>query len=446
MISWERAVVLICLTLAFTASVSSAELVFPQHPAESSEGSHFSDNSLPQVCVVIRTYWAHAKPSGLRALIHSLQRQSFQRWEAVLLVLDGKPFDDLAHTVQDFEDDRIWTFAEWIGLQFAPHAEEGWAHGYHHQLYNLTDEAIRACPASTQWVVVTNGDNEYASTLFQTLLNTAPDEDLVALDFYSRYQRPTGAPCLRFALQEGYPPCKVNKMQWCHTDLGANILRWPRLVAEDHRFGGMSDKSGGLTAEHFDGLMMMNLMSSGWKARHVEGRCLFEHSPSPQRCARQGGAWDESQISPESPIGGECISQGQADALLASFSDHVEELNITLSTDGAINAFDKGLPGNQTTIRCLRRADAEAQQAGYMRFFGPYCTAEVDMEEFEAHLLAQNMDEVNDQRAAWAEQSLSSGAGSRGRARPSRPKEPPKPPPKGVKIDPSLRRRLPFRI
>ena len=129
----------------------------------------------------------------------------------MLLVLDGKPFDELALIVQEFEDDRIWSYAEWIGAQFTPHAEHGWASGYHQQLYNLTDDAIRACPPTTEWVVVTNGDNEYADSFFQTLLETAPDEDLVAVDFYSRYQRPTGPPCTRFAAADGYPPCKPNK-------------------------------------------------------------------------------------------------------------------------------------------------------------------------------------------------------------------------------------------
>lgn len=126
-------------------------------------------------------------------------------------MLDGKPFEELAHVVQEFNDERIWTFAEWIGVQYTPRAEHGWAAGYHQQLYNLTDEAVRACPSSTEWVVVTNGDNEYADSLFKTLLETAKDEDLVAVDFYSRYQRPTAPPCTRFSAEEGYPPCKPNK-------------------------------------------------------------------------------------------------------------------------------------------------------------------------------------------------------------------------------------------
>lgn len=32
----------------------------------------------------------------------------------MLLVLDARPFEDLHHIVQDFHDDRIWVFAEWV--------------------------------------------------------------------------------------------------------------------------------------------------------------------------------------------------------------------------------------------------------------------------------------------------------------------------------------------
>jgi hypothetical protein len=110
------------------------------------------------------------------------------------------------------------------------------------------------------------------------------DADLIAFDFYSRYHRATGAatssltsaahcnvndvrcmsyisrmlaaessvrsswnkqwclhcsgmPCERFGQQEGAPTCKPNRLRWCHTDLGANAMRWPRLIAENRRFG-----------------------------------------------------------------------------------------------------------------------------------------------------------------------------------------------------------------
>lgn len=60
-----------------------------------------------------------------------------------------------------------------------------------------------------RWVLVTNGDNEYASTAFETITE-AVMADVVAFDFYSRYQRVTGPRCERFARQQGLPPCKVN--------------------------------------------------------------------------------------------------------------------------------------------------------------------------------------------------------------------------------------------
>ena len=47
------------------------------------------------------------------------------------------------------------------------------------------------CPDNTEWFLVTNGDNEYATTLFSHL-EQARDADIVAFDFYSRYQRVTG--------------------------------------------------------------------------------------------------------------------------------------------------------------------------------------------------------------------------------------------------------------
>ena len=78
-------------------------------------------------------------------------------------------------------------------------------------LYNLTDEAIRACPPSTQWVVATNGDNLYARDMFQTVMDAPANADVVALDYYSRYQRTTGPPCARFAMSKGAPPCKENR-------------------------------------------------------------------------------------------------------------------------------------------------------------------------------------------------------------------------------------------
>ena len=109
------------------------------------------------------------------------------------MVLDSRPFPDLAHILQRLDDDRVWVFAEWIAPEFAARSGSHWLPDYHSMLYNLTDEAVRACPRTTRWVVITNGDNEYSSDLF-TELESHAEADLVALDYYSRYQRPTAKP------------------------------------------------------------------------------------------------------------------------------------------------------------------------------------------------------------------------------------------------------------
>lgn len=49
-----------------------------------------------------------------------------------------------------------------------------------------------ACAPSTEWVIITNGDNMYDDKFVESILDTPPDKDVIAFDFYSRYQRPTG--------------------------------------------------------------------------------------------------------------------------------------------------------------------------------------------------------------------------------------------------------------
>lgn len=80
------------------------------------------------------------------------------------------------------------------------------------RLYALTDEAIRACPASTRWALVTNGDNVYADGFLGALLRAPPGADAVAFDYYSRYHRSTGPACTRFQISRpGALPCKRNR-------------------------------------------------------------------------------------------------------------------------------------------------------------------------------------------------------------------------------------------
>ncbi len=49
-----------------------------------------------------------------------------------------------------------------------------------------------------------------------------------------------GPACERFGREHHAPACKMNELRWCQTDLGANVLRWPRWMREGRRFGGMA--------------------------------------------------------------------------------------------------------------------------------------------------------------------------------------------------------------
>ena len=62
-------------------------------------------------------------------------------------------------------------------------------------------------------MLATNGDNLYSKDMFQTVMDVPGDADVIALDYYSRYQRATGPPCTRFAASEGAAPCKENRLQ-----------------------------------------------------------------------------------------------------------------------------------------------------------------------------------------------------------------------------------------
>jgi hypothetical protein len=78
--------------------------------------------------------------------------------------------------------------------------------------------------------------------------------------------------------------CKVNRMKWCHTDLGAVAYRWKKLVQEDLRFAKLDAR---FTGE--DAAMAELVIASNWSISHAEGQCLFDQGPNPHMCARHGG-------------------------------------------------------------------------------------------------------------------------------------------------------------
>ncbi|BDA44930.1 hypothetical protein COCOBI_06-4090 [Coccomyxa sp. Obi] len=306
------------------------------------------------------------------------------RWEALLVVMDSLPFSRLPAILAEINDDRLWVFAELIGNEYTPKNGGSWAPGYHGLLYNLTDQAFRACPHSTEWVLATNGDNLYADTFFETVMSAPKEADAIAFDFYSRYQRVTAPPCVRFERSEGLPACKPNRMRWCHTDLGANVFRWSRLLKEDRRLGSPANAEKH-EAEHFDGLFANSIKTDGWSVHHVADACLYDHNPSPQRCAQMGGVWDETRAV-STHLGGTCLTREEARAYWQVGGKDMEVVEVELSHDGNLATFLDNTMNTSTSIRCIRWADAAAQHQASMTFYGRTCVEDADRADLEAYL------------------------------------------------------------
>ena len=86
--------------------------------------------------------------------------------------------------------------------------------------------------------------------------------------------------------KEGVPHCKVNRMKWCHTDLGAVAYKWAPFIEQDLRFAPLHAPHR-FTSE--DALMAELVVKKGWAVGHANNTCLFDQGPSPQMCARLGG-------------------------------------------------------------------------------------------------------------------------------------------------------------
>ncbi len=46
------------------------------------------------------------------------------RWEALLLVMDNRPFPELRRIMRDINDSRIWVQAEWVSSALMKYGDE----------------------------------------------------------------------------------------------------------------------------------------------------------------------------------------------------------------------------------------------------------------------------------------------------------------------------------
>jgi hypothetical protein len=95
------------------------------------------------------------------------------------------------------------------------------------------------------------------------------------------------------------------------------------------------------------------MAGTGWTVHHVSDSCLFDHNPSPQRCAAMAGVWDDSRAVASEP-GGACLTLSQAAERLKANEQLLEVLDIELHDmdDWTRRFVDPLAPAPATHLRC----------------------------------------------------------------------------------------------
>lgn len=362
------------------ASTSTQQDGFLSVPSNS---LYARDRRSQHACFVVRTYWGHGDAQGgeLRTFLHSLQNQTVNDWEVLLIVVDSKPFEEVHDIVNDFDDERIYVLTEWNGDTFTPKEYGAWVGEYHQHLWNATDFAISLCSPETEWLIVTNGDNIYGKSFLRTVFDKDKEGiDLIAFDFYSRFNRPSMPACERHTpALNPESSCKTNLLKWCQTDLGSVAMRYYRFMEEGRSFCDVNSTHHGLENSNNDGLLIEELVRDGWRYENESGSCLFVHSPSIQSCAWQGGIWDDSRIE----TGGECISSKQAEKRMKDMKLEMVEVPI-IHADNYADEYGDVVFALSNRTKCIRRRDFDSvkQKKLIMQAFGERCTHPADLDTY----------------------------------------------------------------
>lgn len=61
------------------------------------------------------------------------------RWEALLVVMDQQPFTDLREILREFDDSRIWVYADWVRTRrHQPETRRKQPNGYRQLTWGVT--------------------------------------------------------------------------------------------------------------------------------------------------------------------------------------------------------------------------------------------------------------------------------------------------------------------
>lgn len=249
------------------------------------------------VCVIVRFFSKQLNNPiyNLEHLLKSFSLQTHKNWEMMLLSTDPGEIHPLGRILDQFgETDKVRVLRFDSMLRAYKSRQEK---TFHHNVYKMTDRAIRHCTPGTKWLLVSNGDNLYDPTFLEHVTLVENQQyDILGTNFHSRwynYFNHIGGrfpACYRFKIRdrkkeiefinkENYG-CIKNGFKYGGTDLGANILSYKRFITENRRYATIIDKNSDGSQ---DGLMIEKLVESGWKP-HNFGKCLYDHNPNYHSC------------------------------------------------------------------------------------------------------------------------------------------------------------------
>ena len=269
----------------------------------------------PTVCILVRTYKAHADGGHftLRRLLQSLQAQDYPHWRAHVVDNSLDFFEGAAGIVASLGDARI------TAVPPLPEAQRS-AYDAASSSYPFVDRALaQHCSADTpagstgssgavpEWFLVTNGDNLYAPDALSFLLRQeAQGADLVLMNFYSRYTLAnslalTGADSAGCCSRLASYTCTASAPVIGLVDLGAMVFRrasWaaarapppPAQPLSFSQFTGACPTSchDGALAQHVARELQWSIVS------HPITQCALLHNPNPVACRLVGGIYYDS--------------------------------------------------------------------------------------------------------------------------------------------------------
>jgi len=236
--------------------------------------------SVGHVCIIVRSYWGHISNTRypFSTLLNCLEGMEYDDWSLYVFAVDNIPAPDL-ELVLNARRKHFRKRYHFVDTPFHYPWECSNDCGY-----SATDYAIyHSCPSTSRWLLVTQGDNEYAPTLFSHL---DPSYDAIGFDWFSRwtshisvitYKPEVKKPCDEIIPQT----CMGNKWLLDRTDLGTVVWNYNRFILEERKYSRYNP-----TAVH-DGMLATECVASGWKVKNVS-ECLYSHNPNQwAECRRQ---------------------------------------------------------------------------------------------------------------------------------------------------------------